>query len=158
MSAHTQVNHSHEHAEHHSHGGPAVYLKILIALLCLTFITVFVARHPFEDNTVNVVIALVIASIKASLVALVFMHLKYDRKINAVALVAGFLFLGLMLGACMTDYLTRESVLPGAPVPGGPPAPESHHPGVPSAGGAGGHSTPAAPLTGEHAGQPGHPQ
>lgn len=162
MSAHSTTvphddhgGHAHEHG--HSHGGPAIYLKVLIALLCLTFFTVFVARHPFEDNTVNVVIALVVASIKATLVALIFMHLKYDKKINAVALVAGFLFLTLLLGACMTDYVSRESILTGSPVPGGPSGPESNHPGAPAVGGAGAHDAAPAAMTGEHAGTPGHP-
>src|SRR4051812_22768104 len=100
MSQHS-TPHTHEEA-HHDHS-PKPYVVTLIALLILTGITVFAAGINFGSSSVNVVIALTIATIKAALVALVFMHLRNDKPINAVIAVAGFLFLGLLLMFCMTD-------------------------------------------------------
>lgn len=109
MSSH----HDTGHAEAHVHGGPRIYTQLLTALLLLTFFTVFVARHPFDNNTVNVIIALAVATLKASLVGLIFMHLKYDSKVNAIVIVAAFVFLGIFLGTVLTDVTTRSEFLPG---------------------------------------------
>jgi cytochrome c oxidase subunit 4 len=55
----------------------------------------------------NVVVALVIATIKATLVVLFFMHLRYSPKLTMATVVAAMFFLFLLLGLTMTDYLTR---------------------------------------------------
>ena len=122
-----------EHAGHH--GDPKQYLKILLGLLALTFFTVFVARHPFENNTINVVIALAVATVKVSLVALYFMHLRHDNPMNSVILVSSFVFLALLIGTCITDVSSREHILPANyRAPGGQP---------------GGNNTAAAPNGGQ---------
>jgi len=55
------------------------YFKVFIALLLLTALTVAVTTIHFGD-TLNIVIGLLIAIAKASLVAYIFMHLKFDNK------------------------------------------------------------------------------
>jgi cytochrome c oxidase subunit 4 len=55
----------------------------------------------------NIVVALVIATIKATLVVLFFMHLYYSSKLTKVTVVAAIFFLFLLLALSMTDYLTR---------------------------------------------------
>ncbi len=60
----------------------------------------------------NVVIALFIATIKASLVALFFMHLKDDKPVNGIIAVAGFLFLGIFLMFDFIDFGTRVPLQP----------------------------------------------
>ena len=98
-------------AEHeHDHGGTAVYAKTLIGLLILTAITVAAASFDFGQG--NVVIALVIATIKASLVVLFFMHLRWDKPVNAIIAMAGFLFLGIFLMFCLIDFDSRNNYLP----------------------------------------------
>ena len=62
---------------------PAIYLRILILLLILTGITVGASYIDFGSG--NVAIALFIASIKAILVALFFMHLKDDKPVNGIS-------------------------------------------------------------------------
>ena len=110
MSTHTQIaHHAHVHEEH-EHGGTGVYVKTLIALLILTAITVAAAGFDFGKG--NVVIALTIATIKGSLVALFFMHLKWDKPVNAVIAMAGFLFLGIFLMFCLLDFDTRNNFMP----------------------------------------------
>ena len=61
------------HSKSHS---PLPYLLTLIALLILTGVTVAASYVNFGSSTVNVIVAMLIATFKASLVALVFMHLR----------------------------------------------------------------------------------
>ena len=52
-------------------------------------------------------VALVIATIKGTLVVLFFMHLRYSTKLTMVTVIAAMFFLFLLLSLTMTDYLTR---------------------------------------------------
>ena len=99
------------HNTTHEHGGPKVYAATLAALLAFTAIKVFVAQ--FDFGSVNVVVALTVATIKATLVALIFMHLRWDKPLNAIIAVSGFLFLGLLLMFCLTDIDARSNPIPG---------------------------------------------
>jgi cytochrome c oxidase subunit IV len=101
----------HEHTEHASHS-PMPYLLTLIALLILTGVTVGAAYVDFGSSTVNVIIAMLIATLKASLVALVFMHLRKDKPLNSIIFVSSLIFLGIFLGFCMIDLDSRERVYP----------------------------------------------
>ena len=103
------ATHSHSHAEGH---GNAVrtYSAILGALLVLTVITVAVSRVDF--GSLNVIIAIGIATFNASLVALYFMHLRYDKPMNAIIFVVSLFFLGLFLAGCLTDVESRWDVQP----------------------------------------------
>jgi len=107
MSTHTDTASAHSE---HEHGGTAIYTKTLIALLILTAITVFAAGFDFGNG--NVVIALTVATIKGSLVALFFMHLRWDKPVNAIIAMAGFLFLGIFLMFCLLDFDTRNNFMP----------------------------------------------
>jgi len=98
------------HTESHSHGGPKIYTANLFALLFLTIITV--AAASFNFGAANVVIALAIASVKATLVALFFMHLVWDKPINSIIAIAGFLFLGIFLMFDFLDVTTRDHMQP----------------------------------------------
>jgi cytochrome c oxidase subunit 4 len=105
---------AHVHEEH-EHGGTGVYVKTLIGLLILTAITVGAAGFDFGSG--NVVIALTIATIKGTLVALFFMHLKWDKPVNAVIAMAGFLFLGIFLMFCLLDFDSRNNFMPATMKP-----------------------------------------
>jgi cytochrome c oxidase subunit 4 len=82
------------------------YYIIWIALLCLTGVTAAVA---FVDlGPLNTVVALVIATFKAVLVVLFFMHVKYtSEKLTKVVLVSAIFWLFLLLALSMADYGTR---------------------------------------------------
>ena len=85
-----------------------VYLGIGSILLALTAITITVS---FIDlGGWNVVVALIIASIKGSLVALFFMHLLYDKKIYSVVFSMGLLFLSIFIALTMFDTLRRGDI------------------------------------------------
>ena len=82
------------------------YLGIFSALIALTFVTVLVAKTDLGKW--NVVVALAIAVSKAMLVILYFMHIKYSKKLTQVVVAAGFLWLLLLLGLTLSDFLTRD--------------------------------------------------
>jgi len=98
------------HAE--SYRAVRTYALVLASLLALTVITVIAAGVNFGSAFVNVVVALAIASVKASLVALYFMHLRHDRPMSAVIFVTGLAMLAIFLMFCFLDTLTREHVEP----------------------------------------------
>jgi cytochrome c oxidase subunit 4 len=54
-----------------------------------------------------VVVALAIAVFKATLVTLYFMHIKYSRRLTQVVVAGGLLWLLILIGLTMSDYLTR---------------------------------------------------
>jgi cytochrome c oxidase subunit 4 len=119
MSAHAHSS----SAESHDHGGFKLYLGVLIALLILTVITV--GASYFDFGGANLVIAVFIASVKASLVALFFMHLKDDKPVNGLILVSCFMFLGLLVTFCLLDIDNRSLETPSNKarfVPQGPPS------------------------------------
>lgn len=129
MSTHT------EHAENPK-AETLKYVATLVVLLILTAITVGASYIDFGSG--NVVIALFIATIKAVIVALIFMHLLHDKPVNAVIAVAGFIFLGIFLMFDFIDVDSRTNPQPinlhplppatapataGAPAAAGTPAP-----------------------------------
>src|SRR3954469_631476 len=80
--------HAHGHGDHHVHVVPPwLLIAVFVGLLILTGITVGVTIFDF-GRTVNVWIALAVAVAKATLVALFFMHLRWDSPFNSVVLVA----------------------------------------------------------------------
>ena len=81
---------------------PKILLSVFAALLFLTFLTVAVTWVDF-GRTANVWIALTIAAIKSALVALYFMHLRWDSKFNSVILIAALFFVALLIGIIVLD-------------------------------------------------------
>lgn len=160
-AAHAQA---HDH-EHHIHGGPKLYGAVLGALLFLTVVTVGASMVDFGGGMVNVIIAMLIASLKASLVALFFMHLRWEGKMNAIIFCSTLFFLGLFLIGCYTDNISRPPLeptnlraAPAAPGPqqgprGGQQAPSVGHgtPGAASPSG-GGPAIPGASPEGSYGG------
>lgn len=102
-----------DHEEGRPHVVPApILLRVWGALLFLTVVTVGVTWVNLGPLSVPVAIG--IATIKAILVALFFMHLKYDRPFNAVVLVSSIFFVILFLGLALLDTLHyREDLIPG---------------------------------------------
>jgi cytochrome c oxidase subunit 4 len=128
------ADHSHAHETDdgavHVHIAPTrFYWGIFGALVCLTIATVKVSYYDF--GSANILIALLIATMKASLVAAFFMHLRYDKLFNTVAFLAAFLFLGIFILLTNDDVLVRAhdhgyaqkmNLESGQQAPGGEPA------------------------------------
>lgn len=94
--------------EHHtdSHTVPyKMYLYILGGLIMLTLISVAVTEVEFGEF--SVLVALVLASIKASLVLIYFMHLKFDNKILQIMVPAIFILVALVIIIVFLDYNYR---------------------------------------------------
>lgn len=81
------------------------YYIIFFILLTLTGVTAFVAM--VDLGPFNVVVALIIAFFKASLVALFFMHLKYSTHLTWIIAGAGIFWLAILLALTLSDILTR---------------------------------------------------
>jgi cytochrome c oxidase subunit 4 len=83
-----------------------LYYTIWITLMCLTVVT---AAVSFVDlGRFNTVVALVIATVKALLVILFFMHVKYtSEKLTKIVIVSAIFWLFLLLALSMADYATR---------------------------------------------------
>lgn len=83
-----------------------VYFVIFFSLLILTAVTVWVAF--FDLGAVNDAVALGIATTKAMLVILYFMHVRYSSKLTWIFAATGFLFLFILLAFTLSDVLTRD--------------------------------------------------
>ena len=86
-----------------------VYYTVYGILLLFTYLTVQIAF--FDLGVLNTIAAVTIAVLKATLVALFFMHLKYSSGLTKVVLVSGLLWLGILLALTLGDYLTRGGPL-----------------------------------------------
>jgi cytochrome c oxidase subunit 4 len=101
QSGHESSNHSGGH-----HVIPfAIYVKVAVALIILTFATVFF--HWMHLGALAGPVAFLIAAVKAALVMLFFMGLKYDDKVNQVIFGCGFFFLLVLFGFSALDIWTR---------------------------------------------------
>jgi cytochrome c oxidase subunit IV len=90
----------------HVHVHPTIfYVKIFVALVTLTLITVGLSRVHLGDY--NFLIAVVVATIKASLVAMFFMHLKDDNRFNVLLFVGSLIFMGVFFIYTMNDTQHR---------------------------------------------------
>lgn len=88
------------------------YLMVFAALMVLTVATVGVAY--FDFGALNDVIAMAIACLKATLVVLIFMHVRHSTRLTKMTVVAGFLWLVIMFALTMGDFLSRDLLLPFA--------------------------------------------
>ncbi|HTY42219.1 MAG TPA: cytochrome C oxidase subunit IV family protein [Thermoanaerobaculia bacterium] len=88
------------------HGGLGAYFAVFAALMVLTALTVWAAYQHL--GIWNTPLALTIATTKAALVALIFMHLKDSPKLTAMVVGSSILFLAFLLFVTASDYLTRR--------------------------------------------------
>ena len=106
----TVVDHS-----HHAHVCSfQAFFGIYVALLFLTFLTVAVAEpvSGLHLGSASMLVAMLVATIKASLVMAVFMHLKWDTAANTVAFLGSIIFLSLLFLFTLADHATRGVVDP----------------------------------------------
>ncbi len=82
------------------------YVLVFLGLIGLTILTTGVAY--IDLGALNTVAALVIAFSKMLLVILFFMHVRHSGGLIRVVLLAGFLWLALLIGLTMSDYRTRS--------------------------------------------------
>jgi cytochrome c oxidase subunit 4 len=95
-----------EHHDDRHHGFAHVMslrmlVGVFLTLIALTALTVFVAQADL--GSWEIVITMLIATTKATLVAVYFMHLRYDSPFNAAILVFSLLFVALFIGFTLVD-------------------------------------------------------
>ncbi len=131
-----------------------VYMAVGAALLILTFVTTEIAQFDFGEF--NIYIALVIASIKAMLVAFFFMHLWWDNKLMFVTFSIGLITLTVFIALTMVDTMDRGSINPETAGQINPKAEMYNSPDFGKGGhhgdaeGAASHDSTAADSTGAH--------
>lgn len=89
----------------HAHPTIKMFVAVWAALLVLTALTVFVAT--LDLGPFNPIVALTIATVKALLVLLFFMELRYSTALTKVVVIAAVFFFMLLVGLSLSDYLTR---------------------------------------------------
>jgi cytochrome c oxidase subunit 4 len=92
-----------EHAQHIV--GPGVYVAILFALLVGTALTVWASY--VDLGFWNPIIALAIATTKAVLVVLFFMHVKYSTKLTKLTIFSGIFMFLVLISMTLADYISR---------------------------------------------------
>lgn len=83
-----------------------IYYTVFALLLFCTYLTVQIAY--FDLGVLNTVAALGIATFKATMVVLFFMHVKYSKPLTGLVVAGSLLWLGILLAITMADYLTRS--------------------------------------------------
>jgi cytochrome c oxidase subunit 4 len=92
---------------------PRIYVKVFGGLTILMFLTVAMAYVNL--GSLNPVVALTIAVMKALLIVLFFMNVKYSSKLTMVFVAAGFFWLLILFFLIMPDYISREWLTPAIP-------------------------------------------
>jgi cytochrome c oxidase subunit IV len=89
-----------------------IYITIFLALLVGTALTVVAAfvDFPWKFNTI---VALTIAVVKATLVVLYFMHVRYSSRLVWVIVASALFWMGILFALTFSDYLTRPWLSPG---------------------------------------------
>jgi len=83
-----------------------IYFVVFAALIVLTGVTATVAT--IDLGPLNIVVALLIAMGKASLVMLFFMHLRWSTRLMHIVAVASIFWLGILIALTLSDYRTRH--------------------------------------------------
>lgn len=101
--------HSHEH-QNFAHPAPVwQLLAVFFALIGLTIATVYQAS--FDTGNLELILSLFIATVKAALVMLFFMHMLHDKPLNIIIFLSAFVFVALFIGFTMMDaHAYRDSV------------------------------------------------
>jgi cytochrome c oxidase subunit 4 len=107
------------HDEYHVHAhvtSVKTYGAIFAALIVLTVLTV--AASYVHLGPWNLIVAVIIATMKASLVVLYFMHMKYETKFNVIVFIGSVVFLGIFMAYTLndTEYRGRVDAYSGSTV------------------------------------------
>ncbi len=142
----------HDDGAVHSHiSSIPFYVAVFMGLLVLTGMTV--GQSYVDLGKLNIVIVILIATLKASLVVTFFMHLRWDNKFNALIFLSTIFFIGVFFAYTLNDTDRRGDLDPdqnmkiwektGVEAPGGLQTKEPH--------------TPSSATGNDHAPPPGSP-
>ena len=83
-----------------------VYVTIFLALLVGTALTVLAAFYDFPWRF-NTIVAMTIATAKATVVVLYFMHVRYSPRLVWVIVASALFWMGILFSLTLSDYWTR---------------------------------------------------
>lgn len=86
----------------------SVYYRVFAILLALLVLTVAAAYMHYPIEALGIVIAVTIAVVKAALIVLYFMQVRYSGKLTAVAASSGFVWLFILLALLGSDVAVRR--------------------------------------------------
>jgi len=124
--AHAVADHSSHATDHHGHdphdfAHPMPVWILLTVFAALTFLTIVtVAQANLDLGGADVAVTMVIATIKATLVMLFFMHLAYDKPFNLIIFLSSFVFVALFIIFTLSDAQMNSYAF--EPVDDEPPA------------------------------------
>lgn len=114
MSTSTDAHPAHGHADDggvHVHvSSVPFYIAVFLGLLVLTGMTV--GQSYVDLGKLNIVIVVLIATMKASLVVTFFMHLRWDNKFNALIFISTIFFIGIFFAYTLHDTDRRGELDP----------------------------------------------
>lgn len=98
------------HAGNHGHVGHIVPVPFLAAILggLLVLTAVTYGLGFVKLGALNIWVAMIIATVKASLVVLFFMHLRWDRPFNAIIFIGSLIFVTLFVALSLADMATNK--------------------------------------------------
>jgi cytochrome c oxidase subunit 4 len=103
------------HGDQIGHVVPVKFLVLICALLLfLTAVTVWVARYDFTEINIaemGIIMALFVATVKATIVGLYFMHLRWDRPFIGFIFVGSILFVVLFVCIALTDSMAYQPTI-----------------------------------------------
>jgi cytochrome c oxidase subunit 4 len=96
---------AHALAEEHHPLADNLLLKVFTALIVLTGITV--AASVYYPGKIGVGVAMVVTPLKATLILMFFMHLRYERRVFVIMFLVAIAVLAIVMGLTFFDYLYR---------------------------------------------------
>jgi len=111
-TAAAHAHHDSDHGHEHHVSSMFILVGVFLILLVMTAITVVTAKYVDLGETGNFILAMAIATFKASLVCAFFMHLLHDRKFNSVVLFYCILTLSLFILFTKIDLDSRSVIDP----------------------------------------------
>ncbi|MCC6507579.1 MAG: cytochrome C oxidase subunit IV family protein [Pirellulaceae bacterium] len=113
--------HAHGHDDgHHGFAHPMAIWKLLAVFFALVFLTwVTVVQSKIDTGNLEIWLSLFIATVKAALVILFFMHMIHEKPFNAIVFISSFIFVALFLGLTLMDahnYKDKVELTQPAPV------------------------------------------
>ncbi len=111
-SSHSSAHGDHREGYDFAHPIPLwILFAVFGALVVLTLVTVW--QSNFDFGSYDVAIVMIIATVKALLVALFFMHLAFDKPFNLIIFFSSFVFVGLFVIFTLSDSrMTSDSFEP----------------------------------------------
>ena len=100
---------SHDHHEHNEIAHVLPWKMLVGVLAVLMFLTVLTTEvRNIDMGNWNLIVAMIIASVKAALVMAVFMHLRWDKPFNVLAILSSFVFATLFVSLALLDKSEYE--------------------------------------------------